>query len=173
MNFPNVLKFPQVCISELAMASCAITLLDYLVYFSFLFPVRLWQITPGRRTYICFFLSFILWLSSSFSSPGSTCIVCWDWGGTGQCQSDPLEVCPWTGTPCHDCSGRVLAAVSPCVPQQGWKAVSVLSLLPARLLHSSVAQLPTKRAPGCHQGLTSEWWQQAKPPWSCEPRGLC
>lgn len=94
MNFPNVLKFPEVCIRELAMASCVIAQLDYLVYFSFLLHVWLWQITSSRRTYFCFFVSMVLWLSNSFRAPASTCSQCWDWVALGQCQQDPAEVCP-------------------------------------------------------------------------------
>lgn len=41
MNFPNVLKFPKVCVRELAWVLSVIAQLNRLVHFSFLFGVQL------------------------------------------------------------------------------------------------------------------------------------
>lgn len=83
-------------------------------------------------------------------------VLHWEWPSRGlSLERDPIPWLQWESP----------GSVSPCLPQQGWKAFAALSLLPARLLYSSVAQLLTRRAaPGSHQWLSSDWWRQGKPP---------
>lgn len=91
MNLPNVLKFPEVCTRELAMALCVIALLGYLVYFSFLFHVWLWQIISSRRTCICFILSLLLWPSKNCSVPAAQAVCAGTEVALGRWQQDRAE----------------------------------------------------------------------------------